>query len=142
MTRPDCMTPLKPQEKITLADRIGYDNVFRVVNDFYDLIQTHPTLAGPFGSVAHWDEHKFKIAQFWFVVLGGKPTAAFRYDPVAKHFAAGFTGELLHDWKTLFHSVLLRHLDPALAEAWFERVELIGENLQRQNERLVRDSLS
>lgn len=68
-----------------------------MVNDFYDLVKTHPTLAGPFGSVEHWNEHKLKIAQFWFVALGGKPTAAFRYDPVAKHFAAGFTAEFLHD---------------------------------------------
>lgn len=142
MNQPLCMTLIKPQEKIALADRIGYDNVFRVVNDFYDLIQTHPTLADPFGAVVHWDEHKFKITQFWFVVLGGKPTAAFRYDPVAKHFAASFTGKLLRDWKTLFHSVLFRHLDPVLADAWFERVELIGENLQRQNDRLVGNSLS
>lgn len=131
------MTLIKPQERIALATRIGYDSVFQVVSDFYDLIQTHPSLAGPFGSVEHWDEHKLKIAQFWFVALGGKPSTAFRYDPVAKHFAAGFTSELLQDWKALFHEVLLNHLEPALAGEWFERVELIGENLLRQNDRLI-----
>lgn len=131
------MTLIKPQEKIALANRIGYDSIFQVVSDFYDAIKTHPTLAGPFGSVESWDEHKIKIAQFWFVVLGGKPAAAFHYDPVAKHFAAGFTAPLLEDWKTLFHGVLQRQLEAELADEWFDRVELIGANLLRQNQRLV-----
>jgi hemoglobin len=134
------MNFIKPSERTSLADKIGRDAVDRVVDDFYNQIQTHPTLSKPFSIVIHWDRHKEKIADFWWVVLGGQPTSSYKYDPVNKHFTAGFTDQLLSDWKNLFFEVLSKHLTPELAQAWQARVELIGENLSKQNDRLVEQS--
>lgn len=134
------MTLIKPHDRISLAERMGRQQVFTVVNEFYDLIQTHPTLAKPFGSVENWDEHKKRIAQFWWTALGGQPSESYQYNPVAKHFAAEFTQALLQDWKALFKEVLDKHLTSDLAAQWFDRVELIGSNLNRINDQLLRES--
>jgi hemoglobin len=134
------MNFIKPSERIPLSSKIGRDAIDKVVDDFYNQIQTHPTLSKPFSIVNHWDEHKEKIADFWWVVLGGQPTSSYKYDPVNKHFLAGFTQDLLADWKKLFFSVLSKHLFPELAQAWQDRVEMIGENLSKQNDRLVQNS--
>ena len=45
------MTLIKPHDHIPLAKRIGNQAINAVVNEFYNLIQTHPSLAKPFGSV-------------------------------------------------------------------------------------------
>ena len=129
-------------DRISLAKKIGRDNIDKVVDDFYNQIQTHPTLAKPFSIVGHWKEHKERIAEFWWVALGGKPTANFSYDPVGKHYSAGFTADLLTDWKNLFFEVSKSHLSIDLANAWQDRVELIGENLVRQNARLIKQHQS
>lgn len=136
------MNIIKPSERTSLAEKIGRKTVNDVVNDFYDKVQTHPTLSKPFSIVAHWDQHKEKIADFWWVVLGGRPTSSYKYDPVNKHFSAGFTQALLEDWKALFFDVLSNHLTPELAAAWQERVALIGENLLKQNEQLTQQNQS
>lgn len=131
------MNIIKPHDRISLAERIGRASVNQVVEDFYNRIQNHPALSKPFSIVSHWKEHKEKISEFWWVALGGKPFTSYSYDPVNKHFAAGFTPALLKDWKALFLEVASSHLDPELANAWQQRVEMIGENLVRQNDRLT-----
>lgn len=127
----------KPSNQVTLADQIGKISIDRVVDDFYSLVQTHPTLAKPFSSVDDWPNHKDRIAHFWWVALGGKPQKSYRYDPVGKHFSAGFNAELLEDWKQLFRTVISSHIKADLAEKWFSRVQMIGENLLTQNDRLM-----
>ena len=131
---------LKPHDRICLADLIGRDAVNTVVDEFYNKIQTHPTLAAPFSSVHDWPAHKEKIGDFWWVVLGGKPQASYKYDPVGKHFMAGFNASLLEDWKQLFRETLVLNLDQRLADMWFSRVQMIGENLLTQNERLINEN--
>jgi len=76
------------------------------------------------------------------VALGGQPTKSYSYDPVGKHFAAGLTENLLNDWKALFLEVLTTHLTLELANEWRLRVEMIGENLLRQNDRLNERTLN
>ena len=127
---------IKPHDRVCIADLLGRDKVKAVINDFYDQIQVHPTLAEPFSSVHDWPTHKEKISDFWWVVLGGIPKASHKYDPVGKHFAAGFNASLLSDWKSLFKIVLQDHLNPELSEKWYSRVEMIGDNLLIQDQRL------
>ena len=128
---------IKPHDRVCIADLLGRDKVKAVINDFYDQIQVHPTLAEPFSSVHDWPTHKEKISDFWWVVLGGKPHASYKYDPVGKHLMAGFNENLLKDWKQLFKKTLSLHLDQELSDLWFSRVVMIGQNLLSQNERLL-----
>lgn len=131
------MNITKPSDRVSLANKIGKSAIDNVVDDFYNQIQTHPTLSKPFAIVTHWKDHKEKISAFWWMALGGSPSdQGYRFDPVGKHFAAGFTEELLNDWKALFSKVATAHLDPDLAQAWQQRIDIIGENLLIQNNRL------
>ena len=123
-------------KSISIAQIIGKDQIDQVVDDFYNRARNHPSLAQPFSVVHNWEDHKAKIAQFWWVVLGGIPKASYKYDPVGKHFAAGFNASLLSDWKLLFKTVLQDHLNPELSDQWYSRVEMIGDNLLTQDQRL------
>ncbi|WP_397392808.1 hypothetical protein [Polynucleobacter sp.] len=127
---------IQPSNRISIADHLGKNKINEVVIDFYSRIQRHHSLAAPFSSVHDWVTHEEKISDFWWVVLGGQPQTSHRYDPVGKHFAAGFNASLLEDWKQLFKEVLLSHLDEQMTEKWFSRVQIIGDNLLSQNERL------
>ena len=135
------MSPIKPSDRTPLAHQIGRESIDQVVDDFYNRIQNHPTLSKPFSIVNHWKEHKEKIAEFWWVVLGGIPDNSYKYTPVNKHFSAGFTQELLKDWKALFFEVLTSHLPNDLAQSLQSRVNLIGGNLLMQNDRLIQKTL-
>lgn len=126
----------KPPNQISLADLLGKNKIKEVVIDFYHRIQEHPTLAEPFSSVHDWASHDEKITDYWWVVLGGQPQTSRRFDPVGKHLVSGFSSSLLEDWKRLFKEVLLLHLDKEMAEKWFFRAQIIGDNLLSQNERL------
>jgi hemoglobin len=127
----------KPHDRLTIADSLGKDAIKTVVDQFYDAIQTHPTLQIPFNKVQDWPHHKERIAEFWWAALGGRPAMSYSYDPVGKHFASGFNASLLHDWQTLFLEILNKNISQELAAAWYQRVEMIGANLVRQNDRLI-----
>ena len=131
------MKTIKPHTRLTIADSIGKEGIADVVNQFYDAIQIHPTLSTPFSKVANWEEHKERITEFWWAALGGRPVASHSYDPVGKHLARGFSAVLLSDWQDLFLKVLYEQLSKSLADAWYQRVEMIGSNFVRQNDRLI-----
>ena len=117
-----------------IAHQLGLDTVSRVVSDFYDEIQRHPTLRVPFGIVHDWTEHKQHLAHFWWVTLGGKPFRDQPYRVADKHAAAGFTPALLVDWLALFRETLAKHLPEALAEQWYARAANIGRSLEYMHE--------
>lgn len=123
-------TSILPMES-PLAPRVGKEAIARVVDEFYDLISLHPSLAGPFGRVQNWQSHKQHIAIFWWLALGGErlPQNTPNFDPVPKHFHSGFTPRLLCDWLDLFEQVLRRQLKANLADEWIDRARLIGERL-------------
>lgn len=114
-----------------LAPRIGRESIVRVVDEFYDLVRTHGSLSVPFASVKDWPAHKAKIAGFWWQALGGArdPGGNNTFEPVAKHFYAGFTPQLLCDWLGLFEVVLRRQLSPGLADEWIDQARLLGDRL-------------
>ncbi|HEX2828673.1 MAG TPA: group III truncated hemoglobin [Burkholderiales bacterium] len=126
-----------------ISHLLGPDTVSRVVSDFYDAIQRHPTLSVPFGIVHDWDEHKRHLAHFWWVTLGGKPYRDQPYRVADKHAAAGFTPALLVDWLALFRETLAKHLPEALAEQWYARAANIGRSLEYMHEfRARREALA
>ncbi len=118
----------------SLAGQIGKDRISVVVDRFYNLIQTHPSLSVPFQRVHDWPLHKERIAYFWWVSLGGERHRDLSFAVVPKHWRAGFSEMLLADWKTLFGEVVASALPPELAIAWMERVERIGAALVMANQ--------
>ncbi len=115
------------------------DDILRVVEDFYTRIQHDPILQVPFRSVGNWPEHIQRLSHFWWVRFGGKPYLFNHYNPVAKHFFAGFNRELLTRWLALFHEVLEMHLRPEQATLWKMISERMGEALFTKNELFRRD---
>ncbi|MEW6613793.1 MAG: group III truncated hemoglobin [Pseudomonadota bacterium] len=109
---------------------IGLPRIRAVVDDFYDRIQRHPTLAEPFGIVSDWDEHKAHLTHFWWISLGGPRFRPDGYNLIDKHAPVGVTPALIDDWLALFAQTLADHLPPELAAAWLERAVNMGRSLR------------
>jgi hemoglobin len=117
-----------------IANRIGLNKVHDVVDDFYERVQQHPTLAKPFSIVTHWAEHKAHLTHFWWVTLGGRRYSDKPYSVAEKHRSAGFTPALLQDWLALFDQTLNTHLSPDDSKEWYARAEHIGRSLVLMHE--------
>jgi hemoglobin len=117
-----------------LAHLIGLEKIGAVVDDFYDRVQRHPTLARPFSVVHDWPAHKALLTHFWWTTLGGPAYREQVNRMGEKHAAAGFTSELLADWLALFRETLGAHLTADLAEAWHARAAHIGRSLELMHE--------
>lgn len=119
----------RPRERRT-HEAIGREAIARVVDDFYDRIQRHPTLAEPFQRVQDWPEHKARLTHFWWISLGGERYRDDQYRVAPAHLPLGITDELVDDWLALFRETLSRHLEPELAEAWYARAAHMGRSIR------------
>lgn len=109
-------------------------DLFRVVDDFYTRIQRDPILQIPFSSVHDWPEHIERLTHFWWIRFGGAPYLFSQYNPVAKHFFAGFSRDLLTRWLSIFHATLKEHLAPEQAALWTSISARMGEALLMKND--------
>lgn len=116
-----------------------HDDISFVVDDFYTRIQNDAILSVPFKSVADWPEHIERLTHFWWVRFGGKPYLFNYYNPVAKHFFAGFNRDLLQRWLVLFHETLKNRLTGDQADLWKAISERMGEALAAKNELFRRE---
>lgn len=111
-------------------EAIGLAAMAAVVDDFYDRIQAHPTLAEPFERIDDWPEHKARLTHFWWLSLGGKAYRDDQYRVGPLHMSLGINDELVDDWLALFNQVLHEHLDPELAQAWYQRAANMGRSIR------------
>ncbi len=130
-----------PQPEILNVNGVSFSHgdIFHVVNDFYTRIQNDPVLQVPFKSVGDWPEHIQRLTHFWWIRFGGKPYLPGPYNPVLKHFFAGFNQELLSRWLSIFHETLQTHLTPEQVTLWKLVSERMGEALSMKNELFKRD---
>lgn len=105
---------------------IGLDAIRVVVDEFYNRIQVHPTLAEPFEIIEDWPEHKEKLAHFWWLSLGGEPYANFQYDVGPKHMVLPINDSHVDEWLDLFYEVMAKHIPEEHAEAWHFRARNMG----------------
>lgn len=117
----------KPRDAYAL---IGRASIAAVVDDFYDRVQCHPTLAGPFAKVSDWTEHKARLTHFWWLSLGGPAYRQDRYKTAQERLPANVTPELIADWLKLFQETLNDHLPKEIAALWFARASNIGASLR------------
>lgn len=111
-----------------------FENIQSVVEDFYTQIQFDPGLEVPFRSVHDWPEHINRLTHFWWIRFGGRPYLLDRYNPVLKHFLAGFNDELLSRWLSLFRTTLEKILSREQSMLWSEFAESMGASLSARNE--------
>lgn len=112
----------------------SHQDFFNVVDDFYTRIQNDPVLQVPFRSVGDWPEHIQKLTHFWWVKFGGAPYLFNYYNPVEKHFFAGFNDELLERWLRIFRETLNTHLTQDQAALWTLISERMGHALSLKND--------
>lgn len=117
----------------------SHDDIFHVVDDFYGRIQRDPVLQVPFSSVGDWVEHVQKLTHFWWIRFGGEPYLFNFYNPVAKHYFAGFNRELLTRWLFIFHETLQTHLSSEQVALWKLISERMGDSLDMKNELFRRE---
>lgn len=118
----------------TTAERIGLETVAAVMDVFYDRIQQHPTLAASFRVVGDWEAHKAKLAHFWWVGLGGRSYASYRYEVVPRHAAVGVTPALVDDWLALFETTVREYVPAESADFWLFRARRMGDSLRLVDE--------
>lgn len=126
----DSQAPAPTPPRRTAAGQLGRDTIAGVVDTFYERIQQHPTLAGPFRIVTDWQAHKAKMTHFWWVSLGGRAYAEYDYKVVPKHAAIGITPALVDDWLALFDRTVREQAAGAAADLWLFRARRMGDSLR------------
>ena len=111
-----------------------HEDIHSVVDAFYRKVEKDPLLREPFHSVHDWPEHIKKLTHFWWMRLGGEPYMFAQYNPVAKHFFAGFNRLFLTRWLELFHETIDDKLNPEQADLWKSLSSQMGEGLFMGNE--------
>lgn len=113
---------------------INHEKIFNVVNSFYQKVEKDNLLKIPFQSVHDWPEHIERLTHFWWLRFGGKPYMFSHYNPVTKHYFAGFNKTLLEHWLHLFHKTLDEELTPEQAASWKEVSQQMGKALNFRND--------
>lgn len=111
-----------------------FQDIFKVVDAFYKEVAFDPLLSVPFKSVTDWPHHIERLTHFWWIRFGGRAYLEGSYDPIGKHFEAGFNQEFLERWLALFKEVVNRELTSAQAEIWETITISMGTALSRNNE--------
>jgi hemoglobin len=114
--------------------RLSFADIRGVVDEFYARVRLDPLLSVPFSSVHDWPYHLDRLTHFWWLRFGGRPYLAETYDPVTKHFEAGFNQVFLKQWLSLFHEVLKEKLTEDQAQNWMELSSRMGTALSHKNE--------
>lgn len=111
-----------------------HHDIHTVVDRFYSRVQNDPILSVPFMSVHDWPDHVKRLTHFWWIRFGGTPYMLAQYNPVEKHFFAGFNNELLAHWLKLFHETLNDTLRKEQCEIWALASSRMGHALTAKNE--------
>ena len=96
-------------------------------------VQRDPMLSVPFSSVQNWSFHIERLTNFWWWRLGGEPYLTEHYNPIMKHFHAGFNADFLKHWLELFDSALGKNLSDEQQATWKELADQMGEMLLKQD---------
>jgi len=112
----------------------SHGDIRSVVETFYARVEKDPVLSVPFSTVTDWPHHIERLTHFWWARFGGEPYMEATYDPVGKHYAAGFNEAFLTRWLDLFREVLLETLPPEKGAVWNKVASRMGEALTMKNQ--------
>jgi hemoglobin len=129
------------EDSSTTANGIEFSHkdIYKVVDQFYTRVQEDPLLKVPFSSVHDWPDHIKRLTHFWWLRFGGPPYLFNNYNPVLKHFFAGFNRTFLERWLFLFHDTIKINLNEKQADLWTLLSERMGEGLSIRNDMFKRD---
>jgi len=127
--------PPQPDDFIELDDvHFTFTDIHSVVDTFYGRVAVDPLLKVPFSTVKDWPHHVVRMTHFWWIRLGGRPYLPGMYNPVEKHFIAGFNPMLLRRWLAIFRKTIEETLTPEKGAMWIEISEHMGAALSMKND--------
>lgn len=112
----------------------SHQDIFNVGDHFYGQLMQQNSSSEVSISAHDKTEHVDRLTQFWWVRFGGKPYLFSDYNPVAKHFFAGFNQQVLTNWLEIFHHALKDHLTDSQAHVWSNIAIKMGQMLMAKNE--------
>ncbi len=114
-----------------LCAKIGRDRADRVIHAFYAVLRADPVLHGFFDGIMDFAEHEARIADFWWVAMGGTLVQPRQFDMLGRHRTLPQTPSVFERWLALFGATLSEYLPTELAAQWLQMAEAIAVNLQR-----------
>lgn len=120
-----------PETTTPLCQLIKPSHVKRVVQVFYSRLLQHPTLGQFFQHIENFEEHEQRIADFWWITMGGQPEPRPKIDMIGKHLPLGITENDLGIWLTIFRETVAQHIDPVAAEIWINNAEQIAQRIRQ-----------
>lgn len=128
------MRPLASDHVVIKSIPFSFEDISNVIDAFYREVATDPLLSVPFSSVTDWPHHIERLIHFWWIRFGGRAYLEVNYNPIGKHFEAGFNQEFLECWLALFKKIVYQELTAAQAEIWESVTISMGSALSRNNE--------
>jgi len=129
-----CIRKLRAEVIAINGVAFSFADIERVVDYFYRALAADEILKVPFSTVLDWNHHIELMTNFWWIKFGGKLEVRYPYNPIPKHFQAGFNDELLARWLGLFYKTLDNTLSVQQRDAWYLISESIGHTLTLKNE--------
>ncbi|MEJ2685830.1 MAG: group III truncated hemoglobin [Gammaproteobacteria bacterium] len=123
------MSPESPRRLQPLCDRIGRERVETVVARFYDRLETDPRLGRYFSAIPDLEAHRRRIADFWWIAMGGRLAAPPEVDMVGAHRPLGLSTEDFSHWLALFDETVHRFLPADLADQWLLMAKAVAQRL-------------
>lgn len=115
-----------------LCDRIGRENVDQVVNVFYERLLDDDLVGPLFKEIIELELHKKRIADFWWIAMGGKPPVYdVHFDMVGIHEALDLEACHFERWFELMSLTLEAQLPPHLAADWLQMAKGITMRLRQ-----------
>ena len=118
----------------SLANKIGYVDIARVVGEFYSKARTNSQIGHFFNHIENFSQHEVKITAFWWLALGGQIgetlPAVPAIDMPGAHSRLGICESDLNVWLNLFEQTLFEVLDMKLAGEWQLQVHSIANRLK------------
>ncbi|MEJ2061406.1 MAG: group III truncated hemoglobin [Gammaproteobacteria bacterium] len=114
-----------------LCDKIGRERVDQVIRLFYEKLRRDSQLSPFFAHIRDFDTHERKIADFWWIAMGGRLEAPPQVDMVGLHAPMDIKAADLDRWLALFRDTLDEVLEPELADQWHTMALGIGARLRQ-----------
>jgi len=119
-----------PESLPPLSNQLTYHQVQQVIHAFYEQLLAHPQLSPYFSPIKDFSSHEKRIADFWWLVLGGQLQQPPRIDMINKHMALGINHNDLQIWLSILSTTLNQQLSAEQARQWKNKADQIGDRLR------------
>jgi hemoglobin len=120
-----------PNDTPALCESVSYQQVESIIHAFYQKLIQHPQLGHFFKHIEDFQSHEKRIADFWWLSMGGKLEQPPKIDMIGKHFPLGIQQQDLETWLVLFGETLGEQLEEAPAAQWMEKALQIASRIKQ-----------